>query len=236
MNWPGNERLEAGQSESEAPKSGSALFLGDVGELTFETRRALVQLLAGPSLDGRRHPKLWPILLRDEIVIRRRLADLFLELVIDRELQVAFTKQADGGELEIPILLRRLQLTFLDSVLLLFLRQRLAQADAQGERAVIASEEIEECLSLYERTSNTDKAGFRKRIQASMEKIKQNSILQKLRSGDDRFEISPTLKLLFSADEIQALTKLYQRMSSNAVSEHAAAESSEPGSRDEADQ
>jgi hypothetical protein len=174
-------------------------------------------------------------LLRDEPVVRRRLADLFLELVVDRDLQVAFTKQADGGELDIPILLRRLQLTFLDSVLLLFLRQRLAQADAQGERAVIASEEIEEYLCLYEQTANTDKAGFRKRIQASMEKIKQNSILQRLRSGDDRFEISPTLKLLFSVDEIQALAKLYERMSST-TSQHYTTDSSEFESGNEADQ
>jgi hypothetical protein len=235
MSLSDNEVSDGKQGNSESPQSGNILFLGDVGDLAFETRRVLVQLLAGPSLDGRRHPKLWPILQRDEPVIRRRLADLFLELVVDRDLQVAFTKQADGGELEIPILLRRLQLTFLDSVLLLFLRQRLAQADAQGERAVIASEEVEEYLSLYEHTTNTDKAGFRKRIQASMEKLKQNSILQKLRSGDDRFEISPTLKLLFSADEIQALAKLYERMSST-TSEHHTAESSELESDDKVDQ
>jgi hypothetical protein len=235
MSLSDNEVSDGKQGNSESPQSGNILFLGDVGELAFETRRVLVQLLAGPSLDGRRHPKLWPILQRDEPVIRRRLADLFLELVVDRDLQVAFTKQADGGELEIPILLRRLQLTFLDSVLLLFLRQRLAQADAQGERAVIASEEVEEYLSLYEHTTNTDKAGFRKRIQGSMEKIKQNSILQKLRSGDDRFEISPTLKLLFSADEIQALAKLYERMSTT-TSEHHTTESSELESDDKVDQ
>lgn len=233
MSLSENEAFDVKQGDSGTPQSGNILFLGDVGELAFETRRVLVQLLAGPSLDGRRHPKLWPILLRDEPVIRRRLADLFLELVVDRDLQVAFTKQPDGGELEIPILLRRLQLTFLDSVLLLLLRQRLAQADAQGERAVIASEEIEEYLGLYEHTANTDKAGFRKRIQASMEKIKQNSILQKLRSGGDRFEISPTLKLLFSADEIQALAKLYERMSS--TTSHTT-ESSEFGLGDEVDQ
>jgi hypothetical protein len=51
-----------------------------------------------------------------------------------------------------------------------------------------------------------------KRVHASIEKIKKHSILQKIRSSEDRFEISPTLKLLFSAEEIQALTHLYQRM------------------------
>jgi hypothetical protein len=188
------------------------LFAGDTGELPWETRRALVQLLAGPSLDGRRHPKLWPVLVRDEALIRRRLSELFLDLVMDPELQVAFTRQADAGDLETPVLLRRSQLTFLDSILLLHLRQVLTQADARGERAVIAVDEIQEHMSVYERSVNTDRAGFDKRIQASIEKIKKNNILQKIRSSQDRFEISPTLKLLFSAEEIQALTRTYQRM------------------------
>ncbi|ADC63347.1 DUF4194 domain-containing protein [Allochromatium vinosum] len=197
------------------PASANTLFIGDSGELPLDTRRALVQLLAGPSLDGYRHPKLWPILIRDEVPIRRRLAELFLELVIDRDMQVAFTRQADTGELEVPTLLRRAQLTFIDSILLLHLRQRLTQADSRGDRAVVSTDEIMEFLNLYERASNTDRAGFVKRIHASIEKIKKHSILQKIRSSEDRFEISPTLKLLFSAEEIQALTHLYQRMAAD---------------------
>jgi len=188
------------------------LFADDSGELPQETRRVLVQLLAGPSLDGRRHPKLWPVLVRDEALIRRRLSELFLDLVMDIDLQVAFTRQADVGDLETPVLLRRAQLTFLDSIMLLHLRQRLTQADAQGERAVISVDEIIEHMSVYERSTNTDRAGFNKRIQASIEKIKTHSILQKIRSSEDRFEISPTLKLLFSAEAIQALNRTYQRM------------------------
>lgn len=196
----------------EAEATPVKLFEGDSGELEMATRRVLVQLLAGPSLDGRRHAKLWPVLVRDEALIRRRLSELFLELVIDLDLQVAFTRQADAGDLETPVLLRRAQLTFLDSILLLYLRQQLTKADAQGERAVVSVDEIVEHMSVYERSTNTDRAGFHKRIQASIEKIKTHSILQKIRSSEDRFEISPTLKLLFSAEAIQSLTRTYQRM------------------------
>lgn len=196
----------------EARESADALYPGDSGELSLDARRVLVLLLAGPSLDGQRHSRLWPILIRDELAIRSRLAELFLQLVIDREQQVAFTRQADTGELEVPLLLRRANLTFIDSVVLLLLRQRLTQAEAHGERAVIATDEIVEFLSVYEQTGNTDRALFMKRISASIEKIKKQSILRKIRASDDRFEISPTLKLLFSAEEIQALTRIYQAM------------------------
>jgi len=190
----------------------NSLFSGDTGDLPLDTRRVLVQLLSGPSLDEHRHSKLWSILLRDEDIVRRRLADLFLELVIDYDLQVAFTRQAEQNDLEFPTLLRHAQLTFIDSVLLLYLRQELAQAASRGERAVVSKDNIIEHLRMYEKTGNTDRAGFDKRVYASIEKIKKNNILQKIRSSDDRFEISPTLKLLFSPEEIQALGKEYQRI------------------------
>lgn len=221
MNWSEHDAAalpgaEPGTEAEQRPVN--TLFMGDSGELPLDTRRALVQLLAGPSLDGRRHSKLWPVLIRDEVPIRRRLADLFLELVIDPDVQVAFTRQADAGELDVPILLRRAQLTFIDSILLLHLRQRLTQADSHGDRAVVATDEIMEFLILYERASSTDRAGFMKRVHASIEKIKKHNILQKIRSSDDRYEISPTLKLLFSAEEIQVLTGLYQRMAAGEIS------------------
>ncbi|WP_426103610.1 DUF4194 domain-containing protein [Massilia sp. TSP1-1-2] len=195
----------------------TALFLGDTGQLALDTRRVLVQLLAGPSLEARRHGKLWPVLLRDEALVCQRLAELFLELVIDRDMQVAFTRQADTAELEVPQLLRRAQLTFLDSVLVLYLRQRLTQADAHGERAVVDLDEILENLTLYERAASTDRAGFTKRVSASVEKVKKHNILNKIRGSDERFEISPTLRLLFSAEEIQSLSTLYQKMADGAL-------------------
>ena len=212
MNLP-DEPVEAA---TEAVAS-SALFLSDSGELALDTRRVLVQLLAGPSLDGRRHAKLWPVLVRDEALVSKRLSELFLELVIDRDMQVAFTRQADTAELEVPLLLRRAQLTFVDSVLVLYLRQRLTQADSHGERAVVSLDEIMENLSLYERAASTDRAGFAKRIGASVEKVKKHNILQKIRGSEDRFEISPTLKLLFSAEEIQNLGALYQQMAAGGL-------------------
>jgi hypothetical protein len=208
-NLPEEEMLE---TEGAEQASAQALYHGDSGELSLDARRLLVQLLAGPSLDGQRHSKLWPILIRDEVAIRSRLSELFLQLVIDRDLQVAFTRQADTGELEVPLLLRRAKLTFLDSILLLDLRQRLTQAEAHGDRAVISTDEMVEFASVYEQAGNTDRALFEKRIHASIEKIKKHSILRKIRSSDDRFEISPTLKLLFSAEEIQALTRIYHDM------------------------
>jgi hypothetical protein len=94
----------------------------------------------------------------------------------------------------------------------LFLRQRLTAADARVERAVVAGSDISSHLTLYERALNTDKAGFNRRATAALRKMTQQKILIKLRGSDDRYEVSPALKLLFSPEEIARLSALYTRI------------------------
>lgn len=190
----------------------NGVFPGDLGHIPHETRRVLVQLLLGPAVDGRRQGNLWAVLLRDEEVLRERLHELFLDLVVDYEQKVAFTRQVAADGIEIPVLLRRTNLTFLESVLLLFLRQRLTQAETQLERAVVSWKDIVEHLSVYERSGNVDHARFDKQCHGAIEKVKKLNLIQKIRGTEDRFEVSPTLKLLFPAEEIQALTRTYQAL------------------------
>jgi Domain of unknown function (DUF4194) len=188
----------------------AALFHGDTGALRLETRRVLVQLLLGPSLDAQRQNKLWPVLLRDEAVLRARLHELFLELVIDREQEVAFTRQISTPELDLPVLLRRTPLTLLDSALLLFLRQRLTESQAQLERAVVSAQDIAEHLAIFQRETSTDQARHARAVQRTIDNAVKYSLLRRLRNADDRYEVSPTLKLLFSAEEVLALQASYR--------------------------
>ncbi|GFZ98254.1 DUF4194 domain-containing protein [Dyella caseinilytica] len=200
------------EAVAEKPKGGTALFDGDSGSLPLDARRALCLLLAGPSLDAGRYSQLWTALLRHEAALRSRLCDLFLELVIDREGGVAFTRQFDTGELDTPVLLRTSPLTFIDSVLLLYLRQQLAEAEAHGHRAVVEEASLVDALSVYEKSVSTDRAGFAKRVAGAITKMKDNHVLDKLRGSDDRYEVSPALKLLFSAEDVQALAQAYREL------------------------
>jgi hypothetical protein len=210
MNWS-EDMTETVSANPPSESVGDAgLFPGDSGSLPFEARRVLCQLLAGPSVDAERHALLWPVLLREETAIRARLCELFLELVLDRELRVAFVRQADTGELETPTLLRSSPITFIDSVLLLVLRQRLAEAEAQGQRAVVEVDELHAQLAVYEPPQGTDRAGFTKKLNAAIEKMKKNNVLQPIRGSEGRHEVSPTLKLLFSAEDVQALGEVYR--------------------------
>jgi len=196
-------------------------FAGDTGQLPLETRRVLVQLLLGPSVDATRQRHLWPVLLRDEAVLRSRLHDLFLELVVDSDQQVAFTRQVVAEDIDAPVLLRKAHLTFLETALVLFLRQRLTQADAAGERAVVSYEDMQAHLSVFERVANPDQARFGRQVVGAIEKVKKLSLVRLLPGGQQRFEVSPTLKLLFPAEAIQALTKTYQTLLNGGAQPHA---------------
>lgn len=204
------ESSGAAADSSEAP--GTELFAGDRGTLNVETRRALIQLLQGPSVDGRRQPRLWQVLLRDEALLRQNLHNLFLELVVDYDQSVAFTRQVIAESIDAPVLLRRASLTFLESALVVFLRQRLTQANAQGERAVLAKSEMFEHLMVYERDRNVDHARFERQMENAVEKAKKLNLLHKVRGGEDRYEVSPTLKLLFPAEDIAALAQTYRAL------------------------
>jgi len=210
-----NEALPGAGAESgnaDAQISGAVAFAGDQGQLRIETRRVLVQLLLGPSVDARRQSRLWPVLLRDQAILRSRLHEMFLELVVDVEQQVAFTRQAVAEDIDAPILLRKANLTFLESALILFLRHRLTQADTAGERAVVSLDEMLEHLSVFERTSNADRARFEKQKANAVEKAKKLSLVRSLPGAEKRFEVAPTLKLLFPAEAIQELTRTYQAL------------------------
>jgi len=78
-------------------------------------------------------------------------------------------------------------------------------------------------MSLFERQSNTDKAGFERRMRHSIDKMKHDSVLQKIRNSEDRFEVSPTLRLLFSAEEVIALTQIYRSLAGGALPSNSSA-------------
>jgi len=217
-----NESSDDGALSAEAQPTpaavagdGTELFSGDHGTLKVETRRTLVQLLQGPSVDGRRQPKLWQVLLRDEALLRQHLHNLFLELVVDHDQAVAFTRQVIAESIDAPVLLRKASLSFLESALVVYLRQRLTQADAAGERAVVAMAEMVEHMSVYERDRNVDHARFERQMDNAVEKAKKLSLLHRIRGGEDRYEVSPTLKLLFPAEDIAALAQTYRALASN---------------------
>ncbi|MGP5664865.1 DUF4194 domain-containing protein [Glutamicibacter arilaitensis] len=200
----------ASLAEDDSANRDAGLWSGDLGELAAGSRRVLVQLVKGPYLSAERHPEAWKVLLTDTAALRTRLADLFLDLVFDESLGVAFVRNAPQGEVEAPQVVRTMPLTFMDSALLLFLRRELLRGSG-ASRVFIGRDEVYDHLNSYRSVDTTDEAGFRKRVDSAWAKMLKHSLLVRT-DTEDRVEISPILRLVFSTEQIQAVQEEYQRL------------------------
>jgi hypothetical protein len=174
-------------------------------------RQALVNLVKGPALDGRRQAQLWATVVRQEGLLRSRLAELYLDLVISHDDKVAFCRPlGEEDEEPHPTLLRRVSLTYLQSALALFLRDLLAQAQTRGEdRVVVDLQEILDHLQVFRKPGDPDESKFTKAVQKAIDQFKNYSLLRTQEATPDRWEISPALRLIFSVDQVQALEQAY---------------------------
>lgn len=197
----------------EGPESDVALWVGDKGTLREPSRRVLVQLLRGPYLSASRHGNLWTALLSDEDAVRSRLADLFLDLVTDHAAQIAFVRST-SADVDAPKVIRTATLTFLDTALLLHLRQALLQ-ESGGRKTIMGADEAADQLQVYRGKDNADIAGFSKRINSSWQKMVKYGLLAAT-STEGRFEVSPVLRLVFGTEEIAAVQAEYQRLAAEA--------------------
>lgn len=215
--------ISSNEMEAEAARPASSLYIGDTGELPNDARRILVHLLANGHVDHRRHPNLWNALIRHREKIQSRLCELYLELIVDLEARVAFQRQADTGELEAPRLLRDHQLRLYDSLLMLFLRQVLSHADAQGLLPTVSMEEILDHMVVYDPSGNRNSADFRTRVTAAVTRLYMKvGVLHKVSGVGAQYEISRVLKLMLGADEVNALRELYKNLKGSDPSAQAA--------------
>jgi hypothetical protein len=209
----GNAPAEVGAAaaresfEDDADHNPSGLWSGDTGTLGERTRRVLLELLKGPYVSGVQSPQLWSALVADEGLVRSRLHDLFLDLVIDRVDEFAFTRKIVTDEIDAPAAVRSERLTFLDTAMLLVLRQLLLAAPGE-KRVIVDREEVYERLAIY-RTG--DESTFQRNLNGAWSRM-SNRLRVLHKAGEDRFEISPMVKFLIDEDRVRELIAVYERI------------------------
>lgn len=191
------------------------LFKGDRGDMPLATRKLLAHLKRGPFLSGRRQPQMWTILLASEEHIRQHLNNEMLQLVIDYDQELAMVRQVVTEHSDVPVLLRRQKLAFIDSVMLLQLRERVLAASVDGEPAVITREDLFEYMRPFQKHV-ADDVKLRKRCNAAVDRLVGASVLMHLRGHEDRFEVSPILRMIFGAEEVEAVSRAYAAMAADA--------------------
>jgi Domain of unknown function (DUF4194) len=182
----------------------------DRDRLPGPARRALVSLLMNRYISKARHRMAWEGILTSENDLRARLDEMYLDLVVDHEAEVAFKRQQDGAD--IPRVLRREKALTRDaSFVLIFLRREYAFADPDDGPVMITRDQIGEFLRAYREAGDGDDARFSRRVDAAINALtKPWQILEPDPAVDYLFTISPVVVPLVGVDEMRRLEAAFR--------------------------
>lgn len=206
-------KLEPEEREEDISLIGSRseLFDGDAGALSIDQRLCLITLLKNTFISSVEHPTHWLTLTADDLIIKGRLNDVLLDLVIDLEREVAYKvqiREADGVS-TVPPLLKAITYTREETALLVFLRSRYTSDRAEGKEHVwVDRDEMRAFVENLRPEHATDKAGDDRRTQNAIATLTRAHILQG-RQEADTFRVSPVIEALLPVGELQALTRWF---------------------------
>src|SRR5207248_3219456 len=146
-----------------------------------------------------------------QIRVRDHVGVLRLELMVDEGEGYAYLRQrsVQVDERELPRLVPRRQLGYAASLLLVLLRKKLSEFDAQSSesRLILTRDAIADMLRIFlAETSN--EARLLDRIDRIVIQIEEMGFVQRLRGSDDRFEVRRILKAFVDAQWLSDLERL----------------------------
>lgn len=173
-----------------------------------------IRLLKGPLYRNKqRH--LWEVLERDQALIRSYFDQIGLSLRLDDAEGYAFLQQRDFEQddesVEIPRLITRRQLSFGQTLLLVFLRKRLAEHDSEesSPRLVVQRQEIWQWLKPhFPEVGNEVKQ--HKEFDALIKKVAEMGFLSQLPNHKSDFEVQRILKAFVTAEQIGHYIQLFE--------------------------
>ncbi len=158
-------------------------------------------------------PELWRDLVNLQGPARDTLRLLALELVIDDAEGYAFLRQVetDPDGQAMPRLIARRPLSYPLSLLLVILRKRLAQHDAQGgeTRLVLSREQMFEMLRTF-LPSSTNDAKLMDQFERHIARAEEIGFLRRLKEDEEVYEVRRILRAFVNADWLAELEKIYR--------------------------
>ncbi len=180
----------------------------------------LVGLLKG-VLYRDQTPALWRDLLNLQGAVRDHFRLLALEPVIDEAEGYAFLRQIDqdsaGEDERLPRLIARRPLSYPVSLLLVLLRKRLAQHDAQGgeTRLVLAREQIVDLMRTF-LAPGSNEAKLEDQIERHIARVEELGFLRRLSDDEPLYEVRRILRAFVNADWLAELETVYRQHASRA--------------------
>jgi hypothetical protein len=144
--------------------------------------------------------------LRDyELAIREYLGQIGLSLHLDEIGGFAYLRDIsrdDDSRDSLPALTTRQKLSFVDTLLLVLLRERLDEherRDLDGTRLILKEEEITEMVMVF-MGDHPDARKVESNVSTSVNRLDDSGFLSKRKDG--RYEVRPVIRAKVSADEL----------------------------------
>jgi hypothetical protein len=178
-------------------------------------RRALVSLLMSRYVARFRNRAAWEGILNFESDIRARLDEMFLDLVVDHEAEVAFKRQQEGDD--VPRVLRKEKALTRDaSFVLIFLRREYEFTAPDDWPVIITREQIGEFLRAYREEGDGDDARFSRRVDAAINALTSPwKILEPDPDAEYLFTVSPVIVPLVGVDEMRRFETAFREAAEN---------------------
>ncbi len=181
-----------------------ALFAGDTGVLPYDARRALALVLQRRYLAAAAHPEEWKALLAHQNVLASRCHDMFVELVVDRDYEIAYKRQVREAGLSVPVLLKDEPYKRVETLLMLFVRNRFRQEQGAGERAAhVDAEELVDYAVGFLAAGETDLVARRREIDNAISALVREHVLDEV--ADGRYRVQPVVEILLPVERLRAL-------------------------------
>jgi hypothetical protein len=168
-----------------------------------------------------RDTALWQSLLLTQARVKDHCVTIGLDLVLDEAEGYAYLRQRPTaeGEVALPRLVPRRQLSYPVSLILVLLRKKLAEFDASAgdTRLIVSREQISEQLRLFLPDTGNE-ARLMDRMDTHLNKVIELGFLYRLRGQEHQFEVRRILKAFVDA---QWLSDFEQRLAD--YGSHAAA-------------
>lgn len=184
---------------------------------TITLRHVIVQLVRGPLYQE--DSELWARLLRDLHHVEAHFHMMGLDLVLDEDAGYAFLRNESTDEEEedsettegvapLPRLMRRTPLSFLPTVLLTELRERLLRHDQStdgSDHLYLEFQDILEFMRPYcQETGNEQK--IEKKVKAAVTRLAELSALRQVPNRNEViYRVEPILRAKLPVDQIEAI-------------------------------
>lgn len=197
-------------------------------ELPHEARRVLVYLMRQGVIMALQKPKIFEQLCLYETPIRRHLSEVYLQLVLDQKSGVAFvasssfeqTENSDNPMLEeidseeSTSLISKRTLSLYDTLILLVLRKHYQERETAGEQKIIIDiEQLESYLTPFSPISDHGSKD-RKKLLTRVKEMTRRKVLSTIRGTEDRYEITPIIRYVVSANFLESMLSEYQSLAS----------------------